>query len=303
MGNAYTPGVIAEPSSLNFFSVYVGNSSVRSVNLTGSFLSDSVDFSVNTPFLLSGSSEDSTFSSTLRLAPFNGEQLLYVKYSPMAEGSHSENVSISSGAISTSISLQGKGTNVSPSIVTDVTLLNFGEVVLGDSAVRNITLTLTSISEKLEFKVNHPYSVSGDSINYDSILNVLPDTGDVIFYVKYKPVKEGVNISSMAINCENVPSIRIPLYATSVDEGGTTGVHDNVADGLIIYPNPFVDQLKVNSLVEINRVELVSITGRLMKAEVGPIDVINTSALPAGVYVVHVKFSNGKQLARILLKQ
>jgi hypothetical protein len=303
IGNAYTPDLIAEPSSLNFFSVYVGNSSTRSVNLTGSFLSDSVDFVVSAPFSLSGSSEDTIFSSTLRLAPFNGEQLLYVKYSPTTEGAHSGNVTISSGTIFTSIFVLGEGTNVLPSIVTNVALLNFGEVALGDSAIRSITLTLASISENLELKVNHPYSVSSDSINYDSILNVFPGTGDMTFYVKYKPAEEGVNISSMVINCGNVPSIRIPLYATSVDEGGATGVYDNAADGLMIYPNPFVDQLKVSGLVEISRIEFISITGRVIKVVINPSDIINTSALPAGAYVMRVEFSNGKQVARILLKR
>jgi hypothetical protein len=60
-----------------------------------------------------------------------------------------------------------------------------------------------------------------------------------------------------------------------------------------IYPNPANDHLIIESKLNISKVELIDKQGKI--AGTSKINVINTSNLSNGIYLVSIYFENGKK--------
>lgn len=74
-----------------------------------------------------------------------------------------------------------------------------------------------------------------------------------------------------------------------------------------VFPNPSNDFVQIRSALNIESVALYSITGQLKKESILEIPVqetrIETSGLPAGSYLVHVRFAKGLQTVKKLIVQ
>lgn len=97
-------------------------------------------------------------------------------------------------------------------------------------------------------------------------------------------------------NLEDINSFYVP------SGGGATSV---TADkySFNAYPNPFNDNLCIDAKEEILSVSLLSILGVEVFSVVGQKGLINISSLPAGTYILLVKYADGEQKAKVVLKR
>ncbi len=65
-----------------------------------------------------------------------------------------------------------------------------------------------------------------------------------------------------------------------------TGIEDDVNVSFKVYPNPFVNELKVDNASELSRIVITSMTGQKVKEIVNPTSTIQTSELRSGVYFI-----------------
>jgi hypothetical protein len=85
-------------------------------------------------------------------------------------------------------------------------------------------------------------------------------------------------------------------------DGGATSVATDKYS-FNAYPNPFNDNIRIDAKEEILSISLLSITGVEVFSVVGQQGLINTSLLPAGTYILLVRYANGEQKAKIILKR
>ena len=85
----------------------------------------------------------------------------------------------------------------------------------------------------------------------------------------------------------------------------TMGVDENNLLNAVVYPNPATDLVFVQSEVEISEIQLISITGQLVKSiqPNGTQAEINIEALSTGVYVVQLTSKEGSRQSMKLVKQ
>ena len=79
------------------------------------------------------------------------------------------------------------------------------------------------------------------------------------------------------------------------------GVDEAVVQDLEVYPNPAVERVAVSSGKRISEVEIYDQMGKMVRTS-GPGRYIDVSSLPAGMYHVRVKYANGMQESKPLLK-
>lgn len=78
------------------------------------------------------------------------------------------------------------------------------------------------------------------------------------------------------------------------------------SNSIIVYPNPFGNHLNIQLGKEYNRIRVIDIKGGLIKMEI--LDQpdqqfeIEMSSLPKGIYILEVRFSNGKTIRRKVVK-
>ena len=71
---------------------------------------------------------------------------------------------------------------------------------------------------------------------------------------------------------------------------------------VLVYPNPFLDQITVSSETELQKIELYQANGLLLKTnEVSGVEfILETSELKKGIYFLQVTNSKGKEIVKIL---
>ena len=77
-------------------------------------------------------------------------------------------------------------------------------------------------------------------------------------------------------------------------DGAGTGINNILESSINIYPNPVKDELKIESDLEIKKVEILDYSGKVIKNS------INVSALPQGVYFVKIETDKGIVTKRII---
>jgi hypothetical protein len=203
-GTGVTPGMLAaNPTSLPFGSVQVGNSSNKSETLTntgGSAVTLSQANVTGAGFSVSGLTLPATLSS-------NQSVTFTVTFAPTSAGSASGTVSIVSDASnpSLSIALSGTGTALGQLAVSPTTL-SFGNVVVGSSSSLNGTLNATGAA----------VTISSDSIANEFTLSgiSLPVTvaagSSASFTVTFTPKSSGAASGSLSFtsNATNSPTVQ-----------------------------------------------------------------------------------------------
>lgn len=84
----------------------------------------------------------------------------------------------------------------------------------------------------------------------------------------------------------------------SVVEG--TGIEENTADNLTIYPNPATSVLNINSSASVQKVEVYNLQGQLVNVANGDVHDINVANLSNGTYIVRITTANGVKNQRFV---
>ncbi len=203
-GTGVGPGTLAaNPASLPFGSVQVGNSSSKSETLTntgGSAVTISQANINGGAFSVSGLTLPATLSS-------NQSVTFTVTFAPTSAGLASGTVSIISDASNSAFSVALSGTGTAPGkLAVSPATLSFGNVVVGSSSSLNGTLNATGVA----------VTISSDSIANEFALSgiTLPATiaagTSASFTVTFTPQSSGAVSGSLSFtsNATNSPAVQ-----------------------------------------------------------------------------------------------
>jgi len=215
-GAGVTQGALtANPTSLAFGNVQVGNSSSLSETLTntgGSSLTISAAVASGTGFSLSGLS--------LPLALTAGQSTSFtVLFSPTASGAASGSISITSNGSNPNLSIPLSGTGATAGVLAaNPTSLPFGSVQVGNSTSLSETLTNTGASAVTLSQANltgAAFSVSGLTLPLTLTANQ-----SVTFTATFTPASAGAATGSLSVvsNASNSP-LNIALSGTGTSAG------------------------------------------------------------------------------------
>ena len=104
-----------------------------------------------------------------------------------------------------------------------------------------------------------------------------------------------ISIYSFENQIFNVLIDNVQIYDASA-----TSVEDVRLNNEVTFKNPVQNELVINSQAEISTIELFSLDGELIKKS--NTNYIDTSNLPNGIYLVNVKFMNGYNLSKKVVK-
>jgi len=204
-GTGTSPGVLkANPTSLSFGSVQVGNSTQLSQVVTNAG-SSNVTIS---QYTVAGSGFGiSGFTTPLTLTP--GQSYTFVvTYAPQSAGTATGNVSITSNASNPNlaVSLAGSGTAAGQLAVSPTTL-NFSNVVVGTSASQSATLSASgsSITVTADNFSGSEFSLSGVSFPL-----TIQAGNSASFTLTFTPQTTGTASSTLtfASNATNAPAVQ-----------------------------------------------------------------------------------------------
>jgi len=203
-GTGVGPGTLAaNPASLAFGSVQMGNSSSQSETLTntgGSAVTISQANVSGGAFSVSGLTLPATLSS-------NQSVTFTVTFAPTSAGVASGSVSIVSNASNSGLSVALSGTGTAPGqLAVSPATLSFGNVVVGSSSSLKGTLNATGVA----------VTVSSDSIANEFVLSgiALPTTiaagSSASFTVTFTPQSSGAVSGSLSFtsNATNSPAVQ-----------------------------------------------------------------------------------------------
>jgi hypothetical protein len=123
-------------------------------------------------------------------------------------------------------------------------------------------------------------TVSGKTITvtYDNtVVGGLDKNTDYYVLVDAGVVKDMAGNGSVALTDPAAWTFKTGDFATGIDP---------VSGSLKVYPNPFVDYINIASSVKLSKVVLTNIAGQKVKEVVNPGNVISTSELRSGVYII-----------------
>ena len=229
-GTGTTLGQLAaNPNSLNFANVQVGNSQAQSATLTnsgGSSLTVSQATLTGSTFTLSG--------LTLPMTLGAGQSSTFsVVFAPQLAGSVSGNIAFTSNASNPTMNLQLSGTGVTQGTLTaNPTSLAFGSVQAGNSASLSETLTNTGGSSLTISAATA--SGAGFRLSALSLPLTLTAGQSTSFTVLFDPTVSGSASGSVSItsNASN-PSLSIPLTGTGVTQGTLSANPTSLAFGSV----------------------------------------------------------------------
>ena len=212
-GTGVTPGTLsANPSSLSFGSVQVGNSATLSETLTntgGSSLTISQATASGTGFSISGLNPPITLTA--------GQSFTFsATFAPTSAGSASGSISVVSNGSNPNLTVPMSGTGTAAGqLGVSPASLSFGNVMVGGNASLSGTLNATSASVTVSSASisNSEFSLSGLSFPF-----TLTAGGSANFTVTFSPSATGLasGTISFASNASNSPAVQ------SVSGTGTT---------------------------------------------------------------------------------
>lgn len=215
-GTGVTPGTLgANPTSLSFGSVVIGNSKTLSETVTntgGSSLTISAVSASGTGFSVSGITAPITLNAG-QSATFS------VSFAPASAGAVSGNVALTSNGSNPTLNIPLSGTGVTPGdLAANPTSLSFGNVQVGNTSTLSETVTNTGGSSVTISAVSA--SGAGFSVSGISLPITLNAGKSTTFSVSFAPTAAGavsgnVTVTSTASN----PTLNIPLAGTGVAPG------------------------------------------------------------------------------------
>lgn len=168
-----------------------------------------------------------------------------------------------------------------PSLNVTPAALYFSTAAGETSAPKSVNVIVNDLVEDVQVQVEAPFKVSNDMENY-GLTTTVPYNGGMV-YVVFAPDMGGSYNKTMTITAES-------LTATVALNGSCTGIEEQSAEKVQLYPNPVENSLNLvfaaNDLPE--KVEIIDVTGRVVM-RVKVVDgttTVNVGSLNAGVYFV-----------------
>lgn len=214
-------GLTIAPPSLDFGLVAVGGNSTLQATVTNSGTS-SVDITNVT-----SSNPQFTFSPNVFpiIIPAGGNQVFDITFSPTATGLQSATIDfIHTGPGSpTAYSVQGTGASAGPTFSVDPTSLNFGNVVVGASDTRVLTVSNDGLTNPMTIT-----SASSSNTDYTVTPNppaafpiIIPAAGSYDFDVTFAPAAPGISSGNVEFlhDAPSAPDL-VPVTGNGVAEFG-----------------------------------------------------------------------------------
>src|SRR5208283_2401423 len=229
-GTGTTPGQLsANPGSLTFANVQVGNSQTQSATLTNSGSSSLTVYQATLPgasFTLGGLALPMTMAAG-QSATFS------VVFAPQSAGSSSGNITFSSNASNSAVNLPLSGTGVAQAALTaSPTSLSFGSVQVGSNTTLSETLTNTGGSSLTISAATA--SGTGFSLSGLSLPLTLAAGQNATFTVLFSPTASGAASGNLSITSTGSnPNLSIPLSGTGVTQGTLTANPTSLAFGSV----------------------------------------------------------------------
>jgi hypothetical protein len=215
-GISVTPDITVTPTAVNFGNVVLGDTLFSEVIITNFGTADLVVDAIT----LSGN-DASNFSITpnlpIILTRFESDTVA-VAFTPVSDGLKSAQLNIfSNDPDENPVTVSLSGTGISPNIVISPTSVDFGEVVLGQSAIQTILIENTGSAplEIFETSLSGTDSAEFAIVNGGSI--TIPPSANYNLQVSFTPQTLGNKSASVTIfsNDADQPGISIPLSATA----------------------------------------------------------------------------------------
>ena len=219
-GTGTSPGLlVANPSSVSFGSLLVGNSQTQAVSLTNSG-GTSVTVSQATTQGSGFSVNGLTLPVTL---PAGWSTSFSVIFAPQAAGTASGNIAFASNASNSTLNLPLSGSGMAPSSLSPIPAgLNFGNVQTGSSQTLGETLTNSGGSSVTITQA----AVTGSGFTMNGLnlpLTLAPGQSSPSLNVVFAPQSAGAASGTLSVtsNASN-PTLNIPLSGAGVTPGGLT---------------------------------------------------------------------------------
>lgn len=229
-GNAVADGALtANPSTVNFGTLVVGNNQTISETLTnsgGSSLKISAASASGAGFSISGLTLPATLNS--------GQSVSFsVKFAPSSTGSANGSVTINSDGSNPTLTIPLSGNAVADGSVTaNPTSIAFGSVVVGSSQTTTQTLT-NSGGSNLKI-TGASASGSGFSVSGITLPVTLSAGQSTSFSVKFTPTSSGSATGNLSITSDGSnPTLNVPLSATGVADGAVSASPSSMSFGSV----------------------------------------------------------------------
>src|SRR5271167_1332908 len=216
-GTGISPGLlVANPSSVSFGSLLVGNSQTQAVSLTnsgGTSVTVSQATTQGSGFSVSGL----TLPVTL---PAGWSTGFSVTFAPQAAGTANGNIAFATNASNSTLNLGLSGSGMAPSSLSPIPAgLNFGNVQTGNN--QTLVETLTNSGGSSVTVTQAAVTGSGFTMNGLNLpLTLAPGQSSPNFNVVFAPQLAGAASGSLSLtsNASN-PTLNIPLSGTGVTGG------------------------------------------------------------------------------------
>ena len=139
----------------------------------------------------------------------------------------------------------------------------------------NVTFTTTEPTTlTLVFNENFSGKVKINDVNYNPVAGILT----MPMSAGTHSIKKGDTAYLFYINVAEISS----------------GIQEFESSSFSLYPNPVADILHISSEIDVEKVEIYSISGVLVKSVNGDVETINLSNLNKGAYIINIKTSEGR---------
>jgi hypothetical protein len=164
------------------------------------------------------------------------------------------------------------GTSGAPAIIVPATIVDFPQVLLGDSATQAITVSNSGDAILIgTLQTTAPFSIQvGDSTPDQTANIVIPAGSSQDIVVHYNPTALGPNEESLIINSDDpiTPLIIVTLTGTCVPVDNNDPVLPVITTLKGNYPNPFNPETTISFSVKENvpvTIEIYNVKGQLVK--------------------------------------
>ena len=234
-GTGTSPGLlVANPGSVSFGSLLVGNSQTQAVSLTnsgGTSVTVSQATTQGSGFSVSGL----TLPVTL---PAGWSTSFTVIFAPQAAGAGNGNIAFASNASNSTLNLPLSGSGMAPSSLSPIPAgLNFGNVQTGNN--QTLAGTVTNSGGSSVTVTQAAVTGSGFTVNGLNLpLALAPGQSSPNFNVVFAPQSAGAVSGTLSLtsNASN-PTLNIPLFGTGVTPGALSANPSSLSFGNVQVSN------------------------------------------------------------------
>jgi hypothetical protein len=270
------PVIEADPSSLEFDDTVIGESTSKTLTVT---LTHPQSPLTEESFSLSGG-EESVYSLSF------DEDVVTVTFTPLAEVEYKDTLIINADyAEEVRIPLVGEGFKPLISAVPEA--LEFDEVEIGNSATETLTVTLT---DAVPDEDDLSFSLAGGN---ESVFDF--SFAEDVVTVTFAPLTAVEYNDTLIIQAAYADTVRIPLVGTGKLGTGLSvpqesGTYLSVREGNVV-----VIEAPVNSRISLYNLQGIAV---LIQEVTSKEEILKTSGLPRGVYILAVRNDKGEILKR-----